>query len=718
MPLCSPVSIPMLNFFDRPLAEFPLCFLQSHGINRVTVITREELRDFTNYLNTNLDSTMEITCKTMGNIPDAITLQEEEDCVLFFQIPVTDIDLQKAIFFHENQENPVTLVISDQHKNTLGARSEITIAELQSLKKTKMLCALLRPAITITVNQGNLPTFPLELPLDTKISLHYADGYFATVSSIKDYSGILKECLDHPKLLTSYQNGNGVFLNENTFLEVGAKIKPPVYIGKNVSILKNAEILPYSIICKNSKIGENVKIADSVLLENCKIADNTVISGSFLGNDCQIEENTFLPNGSVLGTGSHVFPATSPLFPSKIQKRKSQHNFSFCQNPFPLPEENPHIFLQRLGEISHRIFDNGILGLFYDDSPLAEYYQHSLHIGIKSAGISIYEFPPCTLSMAKSACPFYHLQAGFYLFSVQEKLWITILDENGCFISREQEQAIEAALHETVEDSFPKKLLKTTTVNPYQLFYYSETMRRLGAKEAPCYLSVTTDSSLLSEYIRKMATCHKITVLTEKKEGILHFQSNGSGTDFTISDETGRPLTNHQIDAVIAALLIEEKEHDYISTIFTPEVILQMLKNSHTNIVETNAHPHTLDVALLKTPLQYFLKYDPVFLIIKILLYLTSQNKTLSHWISTLPKSFFIEKTLSTREQLSDALTRLLKIANTTENRQQPNYKIKSKKGVTIFSREKDSLKIISESDREEYAKELTDFYAAQCKES
>ena len=718
MPLTVSTSEPMLDFFDRPLIDVMLRLFQEHGISKTDILSEKELLDVREYFSKapyeTLETNYRITAFQQLKI-DSPNISESY--LLFHDIVVTDINLTKAIQFHNSHTNPVTVVIPTPKKeeSTDFETIETTAQKLQTNPFPKECFFLIRPPFCYSKEAMEQGKFPLTAAPDTPVSVLYLPGYFRILSSFEDYQDILKESLENRWLMSPYQTNNGVVLNENTFIEVGAKIKPPVYLGKNVSIKKDAEILPYSIICRHSEIGENAKVSNSILLADCHIMKNASVTEALLCNHCTVEENTVVAKSSCYGAYSRIVNSDSDN-QTPISTYKKTEFFDRKQLPFFIPNENPSTYLFTLGAVCQQVFENGVIGIFTDDTALAELYSHSLHAGLLHCGISLYEFPPCTLSMCKSACPFYHLKAGFYLYEENKQAKLFILDKNGCVISDTLWETILCSIKNYHAHPLPEKAVKATVVSPYQIYYYPEITRRLGSHKTKMQLTVESDSLLIQEYARKIASCHQITVYEEKRPGVIRFSSNGAGTQYTIYDENNHPLTKRQLEIITAILMTEECENQFATTILTPEIIRQILLKKRFDFLETENNLHSIDTALMNIPEQLYLTYDPIYLMMKILFFLVQHNKTLVQWVSSLPKSFVIEKSVIYKEQLTDAIANLIHIANNNYTEENGQYKIRTKKGITLVKPEQNRLIITSESTREEYAQELTDFFISQYK--
>lgn len=691
-PLTQNRSREMLNFFDKPLIEFQIQLMKQRKISEISVVLEEEDRDLRDYLAK--DETVTVFVLSAHGLSLKELALSHKHCILIQQLTVTDFSLEKLLSHHISHGEAVTAVFPTTEKqvqNGIFVFSENNY-HFQLVKGKDILQA---------ISEQNIG-----------VNILYETGYFNPVSNLSQYLDALKMCLDKQELLADYHHSNGVVCKENTFIEVGAKIKPPVYLGDHVTVRKNAEILPYSVICSRTVIGENAKISHSVLLPDCKIQNSASVSGSVLDYGVTVTENASVTEGSVYGKNTVASSLETPS--EKLPKNDGEH-ISFQTNGIPLPEENATVFLQKIGKICGELLGKGILGLFLDDNVKTQFLSHSLRLGLQASGASLYEFPPCTLSMCRSACPFYHLKAGFYLHETEKGTFLTILDNNGHMISPRWEEKIITAMGQQSVEPDRNTLLKIIFAKPYQLYYYSEITRRLGINPADCKLWANVTSPVVWEYLQKIANCYKITLLREQTPHTVGFSCNASATEFTIYDENQTPLTPRQIEAVTAALAISEQESNFVITKKTPQALSRYLKEHRVTPLEAETHPHSRDVLMSKIPLQAYLARDPIYLMIKLLLHLRQQRLSLSQWVMTLPKSFLIEKTVTAGEHLAEAVESLLRIAQDNEDKGNNHYRFSSKKGVTTVSIEGENLNIVSESNREEYAEELTDFYVRQC---
>ncbi|MBQ7792879.1 MAG: hypothetical protein IJ367_05260, partial [Clostridia bacterium] len=554
MPLTEKVSKPMLIFFDRPLISYSIEQMKRAGIRDICVIPTEDDQSLKEYL----EQIPGVSYRTLPK--QGITLQELADgyeaCVLFNDITVTDFDLAKLMESHRMSSLSITAVFP---KHTDTDETPVSSIGAEGIW-------FFRPTAYSFCIRGQRDLLPFFSEQNIAVQLLFETGCYSHLSTMEEYLQCATQLLEQPSFFEAHREQNGVILSENTYLEVGAKIKPPVYIGENVTIQKNAEILPYSVICKNSIICESARISRSVIFPDCRIESGVTITDSMLSEGVTVTAGTVIPRGSIYSSNLQISASRKPTEASAF---KNGEELRFGIHGILISDATAHHFLYRLGQVCGTFFASGICGMFQDDSPKAQCFSHSFRAGLQSTGMPLYEFPDCTLAMAKSACPFYRLKAGFYLYEAGEQAALLLLDNDGNAISRETEKALQEAIcHPIAKTEMP--LRKAIYMKPYQLYYISEITRRLNAKPVSRELCCETDSPLLQDYLQRVANAHKITLLRQPKAGVIRFQCNSSATQFTLCDEANRPLTKRQIETLIAALTVWEKESEFITTIHTP----------------------------------------------------------------------------------------------------------------------------------------------------
>lgn len=110
----------------------------------------------------------------------------------------------------------------------------------------------------------------------------------------------------------------GIFLNYNlkefkavdVFVSPKATIQGKVFLGSGVKILEGAKVKGPAWIGKNTIIGNNALVRESMVGKNCVVGYNTEIARSWIGNDCWFHGNyvgdSVLEENVSLGSGARL----------------------------------------------------------------------------------------------------------------------------------------------------------------------------------------------------------------------------------------------------------------------------------------------------------------------------------------------------------------------------------------------------------------------------
>lgn len=153
------------------------------------------------------------------------------------------------------------------------------------------------------------------------------------IKNIWDIRNNSKKFLEENIVANGLKENNGVLLGDNitfignyyvgegTKIYPGAVIEGPVYIGKNVSIMPGAYVRPGTITGDKCVIGFNSEVKNSVIQDGAKIASLAFVGDSILGKSARIgsgvitanrrfdQQNIRLrqENGEKLDTGTDFF---------------------------------------------------------------------------------------------------------------------------------------------------------------------------------------------------------------------------------------------------------------------------------------------------------------------------------------------------------------------------------------------------------------------------
>ena len=666
----------MLDIFDKPILGHLVEHLINQGIKELIFISPLASDAVKAYFENG---------EKLGIIIEYAAEIPELDEFLFIESPIiTDIDIRSAIRQHNNNNRQASVLLSKKI-NAKGCQ----IIEIDGSYKVIGFDMLSDEVTSTNINTGiyilkkdfflENPFFPTGFdPEKQAIYGINCEGDFFSVKSFDDYLSCAYNLLENE--MNSPKTKNGVILGDNTFIEVGAKIKPPVYIGENTYIEKNAEIMPYSVIGKNSRIEEGARIENSIILNNVRIMKSCELSGCIIGGSSVIGQSAKLYTGSVVGEYTKIGKETV------INPNVSVYNEKFIGNNLIVTENvvtgasEPEIKFTdgkitgdptfdltldkafKIGAVFGILNPGYPIGLFKDDSGSSEMIADSISAGLKSVGSIVYKFSNSLYNMCKTACSFYSLIGGIYIYNDDmSKTSVEFFSKDGSNVSMGIEEKLEEMLSQNeIPMVDPAKIPKTIQMASYKNYYYSDIVKKLEANRLSASIILERTSQSVIDYMRKMAVLYNLTLISSKKartDNIIRAELSTSGKGLYLWDENNIKLSERQLTAIMAVILLEDITTDtYITTENSSEAVKILV--SDMKIENVGKHISEQERGMLKivNKEQFFMKNDAVYFLYKILFYLKDTKNTLSGLISTLPKTYFIDS-MSTSPISFEAMT-------------------------------------------------------------
>lgn len=330
-PLTSNQPKPMVNIFNKPVMEYIIELLKSHGIKDITVTLQFLPQLIKNYYGDGSDMGVNLSYAieeeplgTAGSVKNTEDFLKETFIVISGDA-LTDFNLKKAVAFHKKKKALATLILN-RVVNPLEFGVVITD------EKGKIERFLEKPnwgqVFSDTVNTGIyilepeiLSHIPEEKNLDFSKDLfpkllkeglplygYVADGYWCDIGSIEQYSEVHDDILSGKvKInLDGIKMRNKVRVGNDTYIDPDAKVEGPAFIGQHSRIEAGAEIEPGSVIGNNVVIKSNVKIKKAIVQENTFIDNGAYLNQCMIGKNCDIKQGSRIMQGVVMGDDCSV----------------------------------------------------------------------------------------------------------------------------------------------------------------------------------------------------------------------------------------------------------------------------------------------------------------------------------------------------------------------------------------------------------------------------
>jgi NDP-sugar pyrophosphorylase family protein len=84
-------------------------------------------------------------------------------------------------------------------------------------------------------------------------------------------------------------------------VEDGATIQEPCFLDEGVIVRAGARIGPYTVLGKQTHVGEEAVVEGAIVWSNCRISRDASVRDAIVGRNCHVGRSVNLDHGAVLG---------------------------------------------------------------------------------------------------------------------------------------------------------------------------------------------------------------------------------------------------------------------------------------------------------------------------------------------------------------------------------------------------------------------------------
>ena len=491
-PLTCNIPKPMVPIMNKPVMEYSVNLLKSHGIEDIAVTLHYMPSSIIDYFGNGEQFGVKMNyyieespLGTGGSVKNAEEFLDSTFLVVSGDA-FTNIDFHKALDFHRRKNAKATLilkkepipleygvVITDENGRIIRFLEKPSWGEVFS-DTINTGIYILEPEVLDYYKKGenfdfSKDLFPRLLKDNIPMYGYITDEYWCDIGDINSYIKTHEDLLNKKVRadFLSEEVNDGVWIGEGTFVERGVKIVPPVYIGKNCKIKEGSVIESYSVIGDNSYIDNNCSLKRTITWDMVFLSSDVETRKSIICDSVQIKDNTKLFEGSVIGSGTTVLKGAiiSPnikIWPHKLIEENTKVNENLIwgskvsKNIFGSrniggnvnTDINPE-FATRLGSSYATVVSKeGVVVISSDEHNSSKLVKNSLISGILSTGAKIIEIKDGTLPMCRFAVRYFGANGGIHVSSNSKdnnKIQIEMINKNSANIDRNFERKIENA---------------------------------------------------------------------------------------------------------------------------------------------------------------------------------------------------------------------------------------------------------------------------------
>jgi mannose-1-phosphate guanylyltransferase/phosphomannomutase len=481
-PLTVSLPKPMIPFFGRPVMEYAVKLLKTHGIYEIATTLQYRPDKIINYFEDGQKWGVSINhfvedrpLGTAGSVKNAKGFLDKTFVVLSGD-GITNADLTKAIEFHKQKGSKVTIVLkeveipieygivlTDEEGRIQRFFEKPSWSEVFSnLANTGIY--IIEPEILEYIEDGNPYDFSKDLfpkLLKEKVPMFgfKMDGYWCDIGDVGSYikahrdvfrlGGILDLDLKSP------------IISRESNISPNAKISQSVFIGSDCEIEDDVEIGEFCVIGDGVKIAKGSKLERAILWsgsfigKNCELKSCIICSKSILKDYVRVSERAVVGENNLLKDFVEV-KAEAKIWPEKtiesgtVIDENIYWGTEVIKSVFwvrgitgDFNQEITPQFAIKLGNSIGSVFDKNARILIGDDyTEKSSVIRKAIETGCQVTGARLYRTRGIILPIFRYIVKDYY-DAGIYVRSRGNSIRIEIFDQNGINIDKSLERKIE-----------------------------------------------------------------------------------------------------------------------------------------------------------------------------------------------------------------------------------------------------------------------------------
>lgn len=331
-PLTGEVSKPMIPLVNRPVMEHLVKLLSGQGFRDIMVnlhylpeLIQEYFGDGSRWGARMHYSLEEELMGTAGGVRRCRDFFGESTFIVVSGDALTDVDLKSMLAFHREKQATATIMATPVDDTSsygvLLTDDDCRVTGFQEKPRPGEALSRIANSGIYIFEPGIFELMPPDGPYDFGRQLFPAlveeggavyawehANYWNDVGSIEEYRRGTVDALEGRVRvdIEGEEVQPRVWTGPGTSIDRSALITPPVCIGKNCRISRNARVLGPSVLGDGTVVEEGAVVHRGIIWDGSRVGSRVVAAGCIAGSHCTIGSGAVVSDGSVLGNGSAV----------------------------------------------------------------------------------------------------------------------------------------------------------------------------------------------------------------------------------------------------------------------------------------------------------------------------------------------------------------------------------------------------------------------------
>ncbi|KUK10322.1 MAG: Nucleoside-diphosphate-sugar pyrophosphorylase family protein [Clostridia bacterium 41_269] len=620
--------------------------------------------------------------------------------------------------------------------------------------------------------------FPKLLELGKPLWGCVLEGYWCDIGNIQQYrqahfdmlEGKVKHKLFETVIEKDFRMGKG------TQIDPSAEINEPVLIGDDCWIGPGVRLGPYAVVGNNVIIEKDASVKRSVIWGNTYVGRGAALRGAVICKEVRINDGAAVYEGAVIGDSSHIgeYATINPdvkIWPYKFVERGAVVNSSIVWSSTGISSLFGRIgipgiinlditpeFAAKLGcAYGSFLNKNDEVIVSHDGKSATEMAKWAFISGLLASGINVYDGGELTAPINRYGVRALALKGGVHFKEGDrdQRINIQFFDHKGINIRRDAERKIENnffledfrrakdssigrilnAFHVTnvYFDSLEKKVnsnyLKSS---PRIILSIGNFLIRknllLLLKKKGCKVKNTDDisDSVFTDRPKDQEKfLHRLSEIISKEKADFGAVISGDAEKLILIDSSGTVIADDMYTVLICLILFKTSERKKVVVpVNAPAVIERIAEKYNGEVIRTKTLLSAVMNGMMENDRvsaeggygQFFLQYDPVYALIKLLEFMGQYSLTLGDLLNEIPDYYMNFKSTYCPWEAKGTVMRKL-----VDQERKRKSSIELLDGIKIYTEdgwsfifpdiEKPSYNVCSEAFSQETAESLTDFY-------
>jgi mannose-1-phosphate guanylyltransferase/phosphomannomutase len=256
---------------------------------------------------------------TAGAVKNAEKYFDGGTMLVFNGDILTDMNLERALKFHEEKKAKVTIALTTVEDPTLyglvvtdksGRVTEFREKpswEHVTVNTINAGVYIVDPGIFKLVPKGKEFSFerqlyPMLLERGEKIYGYVTDAYWMDIGSPEKYLKAHRDILNGDVMANVPGNkiSANIWVEEDVNISSSAKVRGPALLGTHSVIAEEAIMEEFVVLGSAVSVGKGAKLKNCVIHSNTIIGEGVKIDGSIIGSHCTIEEFSTIGRGATI----------------------------------------------------------------------------------------------------------------------------------------------------------------------------------------------------------------------------------------------------------------------------------------------------------------------------------------------------------------------------------------------------------------------------------